>query len=312
MLPTKKAPGRSPPADAFRPVAGGIMGAAVVALAIGGTAVTPATASPSTGAVATPGHAAAHPAPVRFVDPVFRRLSMRTDVRYGRAPLLTTGRMADLRLDLYQPSGDRLRARPALVIVHAGSFAFGDKGDRVEKDLAIDFARRGYVTASINYRLSPTGCLASALADPTCQTAALAAGEDAKAAVRWLRANAGTLRIDRSRVAIAGDSAGGIIATGLGARPEVPGNSGNPGFSNRVRAFMSISGGLPNGLWVGPGDAPGLLFHNRADSVVPYAFSASTAAAMRRSGVPVRLVTLPGDDHVPWDPAHRKLIKAET
>ena len=63
---------------------------------------------------------------------------------------------------------------------------------------------------------------------------------------------------------------------------------------------MSISGGLPNGVFASPGDAFGLLFHGTADGVVPSSWSNQTAAKMLEAGVPAWLQHQQGAGHVPW------------
>lgn len=67
---------------------------------------------------------------------------------------------------------------------------------------------------------------------------------DVKAAIRWLRANAGSYPIDPSRIGIIGDSAGGHLAA-LAAlttvRPDLEGDSGSPGYSSAVQATVAIS-----------------------------------------------------------------------
>jgi hypothetical protein len=67
-----------------------------------------------------------------------------------------------------------------------------------------------------------------------------------------------------------------------------------------VRGFSSISGGVPDGLYAGAGDAAGVLFHGTADGTVPYAWSADTASALLHAGVPAFLETLDGAGHVPY------------
>ena len=69
--------------------------------------------------------------------------------------------------------------------------------------------------------------------------------QDSKAAVRWLRANASTYRIDTDGIGVAGNSAGGHLAAMLGTTPhiaEFEGDGGNPGFSSRVQAVAALSG----------------------------------------------------------------------
>ena len=123
-----------------------------------------------------------------------------------------------------------------------------------------------------------------------CQAAATEAIHDAEAAVRWLRLDdtVAAHRIDPDRIGIGGESAGAITATGVGVWAESPGVSGNPGEPSGVQAFMSLSGGLPGGLFVSTGDAPGLLISGTADPLVPYKWSVDTNAALKRASVAER------------------------
>ena len=93
---------------------------------------------------------------VRYKDEIFHRVEAETDVRYGFAPASAGDAGGPLLLDLYEPRGDRLARRPAIVWVHGGGFSTGDKRDKLTRVLAKVFARRGYVTVSINYRLLAT------------------------------------------------------------------------------------------------------------------------------------------------------------
>jgi para-nitrobenzyl esterase len=240
-------------------------------------------------------------APLRYRDQVFNSVSVTHDLQYGSAPD-ANGNPVTLKLDLYQPTGDTQTKRPALVWVHGGSFCCGDKTSPEIVDEANYFAKLGYVAVSINYRLlAPSGsCSGSTAGSSTCVNAALEAKHDAQAAVRWLRAKATTYRIDPTRIGIGGSSAGAITATLVGLFSEDVGSSGNPGYPSTVRGFQSLSGGLPGGLFAGPGDAPGLLFHGTADPVVPYQWSADTAAKLLNSGVAAFLEPFDGAGHVPY------------
>jgi para-nitrobenzyl esterase len=240
-------------------------------------------------------------APLRYRDQVFNNVTVTRNLQYGSAPD-KNGNPVALTLDVYQPSGDTQRKRPAVVWVHGGSFCCGDKTSPEIVDEANTFAKLGYVAVSINYRLlAPAGsCSGSTAGSSACTTAALEAKHDAQAAVRWLRAKATTYRIDPGRIGIGGSSAGAITATLVGLFSEDTGSSGNPGFSSTVGGFQSLSGGLPGGVFAGTGDAPGLLFHGTADPVVPYQWSVDTAAKMINSGVAAFLEPLDGAGHVPY------------
>ncbi|HYP47621.1 MAG TPA: alpha/beta hydrolase [Thermoleophilaceae bacterium] len=241
--------------------------------------------------------------PLRYRDQTFTNVSITRDIQYGSAPV--NGAQQALRLDLYQPTPDTQASRPAVVWVHGGGFSGGDKGSGPSPELAAIFARLGYVTVSINYRLLGSGCTGASVTS-SCYAAAIAAKEDAQAAVRWLRANASTYRIDPTRIGIGGESAGGITATLVGVNSESPGSSGNPGFSSAVRGFVSISGGLPDGVFAGAGDAAGLLFVGTADTLVPPVWSAQTAGALLNNGVPAYVQAFEGAGHVPWFGAPRE------
>ena len=115
-------------------------------------------------------------------------------------------------------------------------------------DLANTFAKLGYVSASINYRLLATSPCSGSNVSANCITAAMAAQHDAQAAVRWFRANASTYGIDPTRIGIGGSSAGAVTAIEVGINSDDPGDSGNPGFSSKVGGFMSLSGGIPPGF----------------------------------------------------------------
>jgi dienelactone hydrolase len=234
--------------------------------------------------------------PLRYRDQVFSNVSVTSGLQYGQAPDANDNPV-DLKLDLYQPTGDTQTLRPALVWVHGGSFSGGDKTNIVPTDVANTFAKLGYVVVSINYRLLGSGCVAN---PSNCFIAALEAKHDAQAAVRWLRANASTYRIDTSRIGIGGESAGGITATLVGLYSEDTGTSGNPGYPSTVRGFVSVSGGLPGGAFASSGDALGLFFHGTADGTVSPDWSVQTAVEMSKAGVPAWLEVQDGAGHVPW------------
>ncbi len=235
--------------------------------------------------------------PVRYRDRVADELTRIPALTYGSAPSRATGEPEALVLDLYEPAGDTVAARPAAIYAHGGGFVGGDRGD---SGVAEDLAHRGYVAVSIDYRLKAGGgCDAGGGVSDDCYGAAADAIADAKAAVRWLRANATTYGIDPTRIAMAGSSAGAIMATGVALTSEDPGTSGNPGPSSAIGAFSSFSGGLPGGAGASADDPPGVLLSGTEDTVVPYQWSVDTASALQSVGVAARLITLQGQGHTP-------------
>ncbi len=275
---------------------------ALIALAGCGSSTAQGSSSSSTAHSST---AASGTTTLRYLDPAFSQITTTSNLAYGRAPG-RHGKPVSLTLDLYQPSGDTVARRPAIVWVHGGSFCCGAKTSGASEELAQRFAYLGYVTVSIGYRLlTPTACVVTDNAlTPACQADAIADEHDAQAAVRWLRANAARYRIDPDRIGIGGDSAGAVIATLVGLDPGHPGDSGNPGYSSAVTAFMSLSGGVPNGSLgsaaVSAGAAAGLLFSGTADPTVPYQWSVQTASDLLHDGVPAILEPFQGAGHDPY------------
>lgn len=132
-----------------------------------------------------------------------------------------------LLLDLRVPDG--VGPHPVIVYLHSGAWITGNRfgGPAVRQ------ASRGYAVASIEYRLAPQHIWPAQV-------------EDAKAAVRWLRANAARFRLDPERVGVFGTSAGGHIGSVLGTSGGVSSLEGlalgNAQFSSRVRAVVDLYG----------------------------------------------------------------------
>src|SRR6478609_5790762 len=148
-------------------------------------------------------------APLRYRDAVFPNLAVTSSLTYGSAPDLS-GKTVTLTLDMYQPAGDTQTERPAIVLVHGGSYVGGASTDSGVVKLARAFAQTGYVAVSINYRLlgDKERCGQEDPPSAVCVNAVLAAQHDTQAAIRWLRANASTYRVDPTRIAVEGTSAG--------------------------------------------------------------------------------------------------------
>jgi acetyl esterase/lipase len=218
------------------------------------------------------------------------------------------------KLDLYFPAnGDG--PFPLIVWIHGGAWKSGSK----ERCIASPWALKGYVVASINYRLSQDAKFPAQI-------------EDCKAAVRWLRAHAKDYKIDRDRVIAWGDSAGGHLASLLGtAGDAAEWEPGPPAESSRVQAVVDwygradltrvctdpamsehavahLIGGSGQGVYdiarkaspithVSRDDPPFLIMHGDVDNTVPVQQSEDFAAALKKSEVPVILVVLRGVGH---------------
>jgi acetyl esterase/lipase len=100
-----------------------------------------------------------------------------------------------MKLDVYRPAGEKL---PVVVLVHGGGWKSGYRSEFVP--MALRFAQHGYAAVTVSYRLSGEARYPAAV-------------QDVQAAVRWLRAHAAELGLDAERVALAGGSSGGQIAS---------------------------------------------------------------------------------------------------
>ncbi|OBG33576.1 MULTISPECIES: alpha/beta hydrolase [Mycolicibacter] len=104
----------------------------------------------------------------------------------------------DLPIRIYRPAGTESGAAPVVVFFHGGGFVAGDLDthDGTARMHAVD---AGAVVVSVDYRLAPENLFPAAV-------------EDAMAATEWVAAHAAELGVDPSRLAVAGDSAGGNLA----------------------------------------------------------------------------------------------------
>lgn len=135
-----------------------------------------------------------------------------------------------LQLDLYLPTQQATAPLPAIVFVHGGGWQSGDRAEFAP--MAIRMAQQGYAAACISYRLSPEARYPAAI-------------HDVKSALRWVRAHAGDYGIDPARIAIAGGSAGGQIASLAGVTGGLaqfdPDGVGSP-VSSAAQAIVNIDG----------------------------------------------------------------------
>ena len=239
----------------------------------------------------------------------------------------------DLLLDLYLPGkAGSGRGRPVLIFLHGGGWRLGNKSTEVERVTEL-VGQTGYALASVNYRLSNEGRFPTQLLD-------------CKAAVRWLRANAGRYGLDPRRIGVIGFSAGGHLASLLGttggvAKLEDPGE-GSPGQSSRVQAVVDVSGpvdlniptssligklavlgelGSPASskpdlvreanpsLYVHAGDPPFLIIQGDNDGLVTPAHAQQLYASLRAKEVPATLLVVTRGGHVPFGPDQERATR---
>lgn len=133
------------------------------------------------------------------------------EIYLRKAKDLVTTRKLNLDMDLYYPK-EKVTAcsRPLLVLIHGGAFYNDDKRTAAGyREMGHHFASRGYVVASINYRMGFKPLAADV------DRAGYRALQDAHAAVCYLIENAQEFGIDTTRIFAAGSSAGAITALNL-------------------------------------------------------------------------------------------------
>jgi acetyl esterase/lipase len=111
-----------------------------------------------------------------------------------------------LHLDLFSPSGNK-HILPLVVLIHGGGWSSGNKD--MEHYTASSLCKKGYITAAVEYRLSPEAHYPAAL-------------DDILASVKWLRQHSSEFLIDTNKIIIMGESAGGQLSALVGTRyPEL-------------------------------------------------------------------------------------------
>ncbi|MEM1322559.1 MAG: T9SS type A sorting domain-containing protein [Bacteroidota bacterium] len=256
-------------------------------------------------------------AQTRYLDPQFD-VSVTSDVKYGENYEVLTGApiLIDLLMDVYEPAGDMEARRPLVIMAHAGSFLpkglntlpFGNRKDSANIEICREFARRGYVCASIDYRLgwNPLAPTQLERAESIIQ-ATFRASQDMVTAVRFFAKDGATdnlFRTDSTRVVAAGNNSGGYMALtsaylnrpeelvlfkflddngvpfvqesvegnidGTGGNPALQ-NYSHPGFSTNVHMVLNLGGALGDSIWLDQSDQAALVsFQERNNPLTPY------------------------------------------
>jgi acetyl esterase/lipase len=142
----------------------------------------------------------------RYVNPIFNTVYKHSNVKYGEAPVWNIPyNNTDLFMDIYEPVGDVLTQRPLMLWVHPGGFLLGDKELDDMVALCDSFARRGYVTASIGYRLG-----FNPLSSSSAERAVYRGTQDVRAAIRYLMEYSDIYDIDTNYVFLGGSCAGAV------------------------------------------------------------------------------------------------------
>jgi hypothetical protein len=242
----------------------------------------------------------------RYQKEIFKEIRIINNLKYGKAKgywtenpynnepyieVLTKGISGLLKepdslnlfLDLYLPSNDNIEKRPLILLIHGGAFYIGTRKCETATTLAKMFARMGYVTASIDYRMG-FKLLASDV-----ERSGYRAVQDAHAALRFLSYHSNEYKIDPSQVYVAGTSAGGVASLNVAfldnnTRPKsIFGTKKSEDLGKIEESGNSFSAPFTikavGNMWGAVGDLniineskkiPVISFHGNADDIVPY------------------------------------------
>jgi acetyl esterase/lipase len=255
--------------------------------------------------------------PFEFLIPRFSAVTTTSGVLF-HSTTNYKGVATDLLADIYRPTGDTATNRPVVMLIHGGGFrTTGVRTQSYIVNFANEFAKRGFVAISIDYRQRSGADMPTSEDElPALKDAAA----DALIALQWIRANGQTYGYDPSSIFVAGGSAGGRIAAVLGCRetgdlgglPSTdPFSTTSPASSitSDASAVYDRTGLIASAiLWGGPepefrcyaldsGDLPSVMIHGTYDSTLQTSGSVDLYRALMNVGVPAGLYLLDGYEH---------------
>ncbi len=258
-------------------------------------------------------------AQTRYIDKVFQDVTVTADVTYGQNYQVLTGTpvLIPLQMDVYRPAGDNATNRPLIVYLHTGSFlppivngsATGSRKDSATAEMCREFARRGYVVASVSYRLgwNPQGN--QEVRTGTILNAVYRANQDVKTAIRFFRketaTNGNPYGIDTTKIVVVGQGTGGYAGLaaayldktselnllkfidpttnqsyvnqaivgdfdGFGGAVGVANNPNHAGYTSNFNMVINLGGAIGDTSWMEPGNIPVIAFQSVTDPFAPF------------------------------------------
>ena len=230
-------------------------------------------------------------------------MKVENDIQYGIA-VNDQSIEQTLLMDMYYSEGSNSNEKkPVVVLVHGGGFIEGDKKQALYVRMAERFAKAGYVSFSVNYRLITQGKINITVLDN--------AVSDLFAAIHWILMHSEEYGVDPNKIIIAGDSAGGAIVV-------------NAAYSDSgkslIKGCINLWGGLcfsrinecanqwnePVNYYPVTQDVPPTcIVHGDKDKLVPFRTSEDLANELMRLGVYYELHVFQGAPHYPEKMAYK-------
>ena len=219
----------------------------------------------------------------------------------------------ELKVWVFDQAPKQTAPRPAIVFFFGGGWTGGSPTQFEPQSRHL--AARGMVAIVADYRVKtrqdakPADCVS-----------------DAKACVRWVRANAARLGIDPARIAVAGGSAGGHLAASVATLPGLDDAKDDKSVSCLPNALVLYNPGTVMAPFPGvdlkgfgagldkarfgcepteispihhvkKGTPPTIIFHGKADTTVPYSTVEKFTEVMKAAGNRCELVGYEGQPH---------------
>lgn len=191
----------------------------------------------------------------------------------------------ELSVDIFYTTNTNKQDNPAIAFFHGGGWVYGSPYEF--HSTCKRFARKGFVTFSFQYRLS----IMYDGTHPNPDITPIESVKDARSAMRWLRENADSLSIDKDKIVVAGQSAGGQLALSTALMDDINEKTDNLNISPCPNAILLYSGAVnmieawaewhmgdrKEQLWsISPfhhlrkGMPPTIAFHGEQDNQVPF------------------------------------------
>jgi len=218
------------------------------------------------------------------------QIVIQQNIQYGISQNYFSNQATNLLMDVYYPNQDidLMEQRPFVLMIHGGAFAGGNKNEVAYE--CMEFARRGFVAATISYRLgwNCDNVICFNCSGSNLQKAIYCAVQDARAALRFAMSQSDTWGIDTEWIFTGGVSAGSITSLLCATWNQAEADSWVPaGLSNEIGGLNQSGNNLPSNYEIkgvinhcgavmnvahlsDNQNLPVISFHDSNDCVVPY------------------------------------------